>query len=160
MRRVLNRPPRTLWHLVLLLILALSMAACGQTTEPPKGDDPKPPLDDPQALHDTIAYVAAGGDSIRLIDPDGSNDRELWAHGLNDPQQVYDVWSLAWNPQATRLTFSGTHENWCSLFASDIFSVGADGSQYQRITQAPSCAELGDYPQGTVRVPVKNVSMD
>jgi len=136
------------------------MAACGQTTEPPKGDDPKPPLDDPQALHDTIAYVAAGGDSIRLIDPDGSNDRELWAHGLNDPQQVYDVWSLAWNPQATRLTFSGTHENWCSLFASDIFSVGADGSQYQRITQAPSCAELGDYPQGTVRVPVKNVSMD
>jgi hypothetical protein len=152
---------RNLWHPLLLLTLALSLAGCAQTTQPPKGDDdPQPPQDDPPAAHDTIAYVAADGDSIRLIDPDGSNDRELWAHGHDDPQGVYDVWSMAWNPQATRLTFTGTHENWCSLFASDIFSVGADGSQYQRVTQAPACADLAAYPRGTVRVPVKNVSLD
>lgn len=104
--------------------------------------------------------MAGGGDEIRLIDPDGSNDRSLWAHGENDDLEVYDVWSTAWNPQATRLTFASNHENWCSLFASDIFSVGADGSQYQRITQAPACAELADYPQGIVRVPVRNDSFD
>jgi len=155
-------PFRSATRLALLVVLALSMAACGQPTTPPGdgNDDPQPPQADPQALHDTTAYVAAGGDEIRLIDPDGGNDRSLWAHGHSDPESVYQVWSMAWNPQATRLTFSSTHENWCSLFASDIFSVGADGSQYQRLTQAPACAELADYPQGTVRVPVRNDSFD
>ncbi len=129
-------------RLMLVLALAFTMAACGQATPPPDDDDedPKPPQGEPTAVHDTIAYVAAGGDEIRLIDPDGGNDRAIWNHGLDDPESVYEVWSLAWNSQATRLAFSSTHENWCSLFGSDIYSVGADGTQYQRITQAPSCA--------------------
>ncbi len=160
-----NRHP--VWQaarLAIVLGLALTMAACGQTTpqdgEPDGGNGPNPPPGDPQAAHDVIAYVAAGGDEIRLVDPDGGNDRTLWAHGHADPESVYDVWSLAWNPQATQLTFASTHENWCSLFGSDIFSVGADGSRYQRITQAPACADLEAYPKGTVRVPVRNDSFD
>ncbi|HEX7000588.1 MAG TPA: hypothetical protein VF164_02730 [Trueperaceae bacterium] len=163
-----NTKTRIAMRLALVLALALTMAACGQSNQPPgddgkdgDGDDgPKPPQGDPQAVHDTIAYVAAGGDEIRLIDPDGSDDRRLWAHGQDDPEGVYDVWTMAWNPQSTRLAFASTHENWCSLFGSDIFSIGADGTQYERITQAPSCAELADFPQGTVRVPVKNYSFD
>lgn len=158
---------RTALHLALVLAMAFTMAACGQATPPPVDDDddgngggPKPPLGDPSAVHDTIAYVAAGGDEIRLIDPDGSNDRSLWTHGLSDPESVYDVWTMAWNPQATRLTYASTHENWCSLYGSDIYSVGADGTQYQRVTQAPACAELADYPKGTVRVPIRNDSID
>ena len=155
-------------RLALALTITLAMAACGQTSPPPGDGDgdgdgdsePKPPPGDPQAVHDTIAYVTGSGDEIRLIDPDGTNDRSLWAHGLDDTEEVYDVWTMAWNPQATRLAFSSTHENWCSLFGSDIYSVGADGSQYQRVTQAPACGDLADYPKGTVQVPVKNNSFD
>lgn len=165
-----SNPSRTPLRVALLLAIAFTMAACGQATPPlgdrdGDGDDgggggTKPPAGEPTAVHDTIAYVAAGGDEIRLIGSDGSNDRSLWAHGLSDPESVYEVWTTAWNPQATRLAFSSTHENWCSLFGSDIFSVGADGSQHERITQAPTCAELAAYPKGTVRIPVRNDSFD
>lgn len=110
-------------------------------------------------LHDTIAYVPLSGDEIRLINPDGSSDRRLWAHGLADPEGTYDIWSMAWNRSATRLAFSSTHENWCSLFTSDIFHVGADGSGYSRATQAPACGQLANFPQGTVQIPVSNASI-
>lgn len=137
-------------RLLLGLVFASSVAAFGQTSPP--------------ALHDVIAYVVGAGpdagDEIRLIAPDGSGDRHLWTHGQPDPLGVYSVWNLAWNPQATRLTFASTHENWCSLFNSDVFTLGSDGSQYQRLTQSPACAELADYPKGTVRVPVRNDSFD
>lgn len=87
----------------------------------------------------TIAY--ARGDEVRLIDPDGSNDRALWAHGLDDPEEVYGVWNMSWNSDATELAFVSTHENWCSLYQSDVFATGADGAGYRRVTQAPACAD-------------------
>ena len=110
--------------------------------------DPAPSL---APLHDTIAYVGgSGADAIRLIDPAGRNDRALWTHGYDDPSNVYDVWSLAWNPDAAEVAFASTHENWCSINASDVFVVSADGSEYRRVTQAPACAELADHPKGAV----------
>lgn len=106
-----------------------------------------------------IAYVRADtGDEIRLIEPNGTSDRLLWSHGQPDPEEVYDVWSLDWRPDGTELAFASTHENWCSLYHSDVFVVGSDGSGYRRVTQAPSCAALTGYPQGTVQVPVENNS--
>src|SRR5690606_6760815 len=95
-----------------------------------------------------IAYVTSDGDEIRLVAPDGTGDRALWAHGLDDPEGVYVAWGLEWNPAATRLAFVSTHENWCSLLHSDVFVVGADGSGYGRVTQA------------TVNVPVENLTFD
>lgn len=115
---------------------------------------------EPEPLHDTIAYATGNGDEIRLVNPDGSSDRSLWAHGLDDPSEVYEVWSLTWKPDATELAFSSTHENWCSLNNADIFAIGSGGEDYRRVTESPSCAELAAYPKGTVRVPVENVSID
>ncbi len=112
-----------------------------------------------QTTTGTIAYVREDtGDEIRLIEPNGSNDRRLWAHGLADPHQVYGIYNMAWRPGASELAFASTHENWCSINYSDIFAVRANGTGYRRITQAPACGALTGYPTGTVRVPVKNVS--
>jgi hypothetical protein len=114
-----------------------------------------------QADAGTIAYARADTlDEIRLIEPNGSNDRRLWAHGQADPQQVYDIRSLAWRPDARELAFTSSHEFECSLNESDIFVVRSDGSSYRRITQAPGCGALAGFPHGTVSVPVENSSGD
>jgi WD40-like Beta Propeller Repeat len=107
-----------------------------------------------------IAYVRAdSGDEIRMIEPNGSNDRLLWSHGQADPQDVYEVWDLAWRPDGAELAFASDHENICSILHSDLYVIGSDGSGYRRITQGPACAMLASYPQGTVRVPVENSSI-
>lgn len=108
----------------------------------------------------TIAFVnATTGDEIRLVEPDGSNNRRLWAHGQDDPLKVYNVWSLDWRPDAAEIAFASNHENYCSINDGDIFVVGMDGSAYRRLTQGPSCAGLGAYPKGSVKVPVRNSSI-
>jgi hypothetical protein len=119
-------------------------------TEPPPGKG-------------TIAYVSADSwDEIRLIRADGSGDRLLWSHGIDDPgdladpRGIYNISSLAWRPDGSELAFASTHEMGCSLNTSDIFAVGANGSGYRRITQAPACPELAAYPKGTVRIPLEN----
>lgn len=112
-----------------------------------------------QAMPGAIAYVRdKTGDEIRLIEPDGGNDRRLWIDGTADPHEAYHVYNMAWRPDGGELAFASTHENWCSINYSDVFAVGADGGGYRRITQAPSCDALAAYPTGTVQVPVKNVS--
>lgn len=109
------------------------------------------------AADGVIAYVnATTGDEIRLIDAGGGNDRRLWTHGQADPNEVYSIWSLDWRPDGREIAFAGTHENWCSIDYADVFAINADGSNYRRISQSPSCAALGAYPKGTVRIPVEN----
>lgn len=105
----------------------------------------------------SIAYVRADtGDEIRLIEPDGSNDRQLWAHGLADPQNVFDILSLAWRPDGTELAFSSNHERTCSIFGSDVYSVRVGGSNFRRVTNGPDCSSLSSYPKGSVTVTVRN----
>lgn len=153
-------------HLIIVAPLLALLAACsgaGELQPPPGGPGPQPPpgFDGVTPLHNTIAYVRADtADEIRLISPDGSGDRPLWAHGQSDPEEVYGVYSLAWRPDARALTFASTHENWCSLNHADIFTLGADGEGYRRVTEAPACADLAGYPKGTVQVPVENPSYE
>ncbi len=107
----------------------------------------------------TIAYAPADtSDEIRLIEPNGSNDRLLWAHGQPDQYDTFKIWSIDWRPDARELAFASTHERECSLHEGDIFVVRADGNNLRRITEAPSCAALAAYPKGTVQVPVQNSS--
>lgn len=123
----------------------------------------RPALSAPQQTG-SIAYVdSLGWDQIRLVRPDGSGDRLLWAHGLDDPYDengydpgAYNVLTLAWKPGGGELAFAATHEQFCSLNSSDLYSLAANGAGYRRITQAPACAALAGYPTGTVTIPVEN----
>lgn len=161
-----NVRTRLLVLVIPLLGLLVGCAGSGGSglQPPPGGSEPQPPPADNGSatpLHNTVAYVRGDtADEIRLVAPDGSGDRLLWAHGQDDPSEVYAVWSLAWRPDARALAFASTHENWCSLNHADIFSLGADGSGYRRVTEAPACTDLAAYPKGTVQVPVENPSYE
>jgi hypothetical protein len=110
-------------------------------------------------LPGTIAYVRADTlDEIRLIEPDGSKDRRLWTHGQADPENVYQIRSVAWRPDAREIAFASSHEFECSVNESDVFVIANDGSNERRITQAPACAGLAGLPKGAVSVPVQNSS--
>jgi hypothetical protein len=50
-----------------------------------------------------IAYVR-GGTEIRLIEPDGSNDRRLWTHP--DATSELGIYGVAWRPDHKELAFS------------------------------------------------------
>lgn len=113
-----------------------------------------------QPVAGTIAYVQADTrDAIRLVEPDGTGDRPLWAHGRPDPSGVYQVRSLSWRPDAGELAFASTHELDCSLNESDVFVVAVGGAA-RRVTQGPGCADLARYPQAVVSVPVRNAGFD
>jgi WD40 repeat protein len=107
----------------------------------------------------TIAYVRAGGtsgDQIRLIEPDGSNDRELWTVPVTDPRNIFEILSLSWRPDATELAFSSDHEHDCSIFASDLYTVSPSGSNFRRVSNGPACDDLADFEQGAVTVTIRN----
>ncbi len=106
----------------------------------------------------TIAYVrdvSATGDEIRLVEPDGSNDRLLWRTNtpLNGLQQIF---SLAWRPDATELAFASRHEDACSLYSSDIYTLHADGAGYRRVTAGPTCGNRAGLPTGNVVLSIQN----
>jgi TolB protein len=118
-----------------------------------------------QTVAGTIAYTRDNdttGDEIRLIEPDGSNDRRIWSVGQSDPNNIVDITDLDWSPDAGTLAFASNHEALgavsCSLFESDIFAIWPDGTGYRRITNAPTCASLARFPQGSVTVTVRNFS--
>jgi len=116
-----------------------------------------------QTAAGTIAYVRPNnqtGDEIRLIEPNGSNDRRLWSVGKADPNDVEAITGLAWRPDAAELAFASNHENICSRYYSDIYTILAHGGGYRRVTNAPHCAALASYPKGTVTVTVRNHNFD
>lgn len=108
--------------------------------------------EDTSAVTGTIAYAREGRE-IRLIEPDGSNDRRLWQ---SPNVGVYGVFDLAWKPNATEVTFSSDHEGSCSIFEVDLYAIRPDSSNLRRITNAPTCAALSSFPKGKVTVTVQN----
>lgn len=109
----------------------------------------------------TLAFVRPNdetGDEIWLIEADGSNERRIWATDVADPSGVYTISDIDWRPDGSTLAFAGNHESACSIFDSDIFAIEADGSGYRRLTNAPACAELAGYAQGSVTVDVYNAT--
>lgn len=112
-----------------------------------------------QTASGTIAYVRSGGtsgDEIRLIEPDGSHDRTLWTVPVADPQDIFEIYALAWRPDGGELAFSSDHEQTCSIFAADLYAVRPDGSHFRRMGNGPACDTLATYPQGSVTVTVRN----
>jgi hypothetical protein len=102
----------------------------------------------------TIAYVryqAGSGTEIRLIEPDGSNDRLVTT--VADSPTV-NVPTLAWRPDARELAFASDHGAATSLFEKDIYAVRPDGSGLRKLTNQPLPNQLASYPKGTVTVDV------
>lgn len=110
------------------------------------------PLDDPG----TIAYVRRSPHQIRLIQPDGSDDRVFWTSPT--PDTVVGILDLAWRPDGSELAFSSDHERTCSWFETDVYAIGHNGRGLRRVTNAPACAGLAAYPQGKVTVDVATLS--
>jgi TolB protein len=101
----------------------------------------------------TIAYVR-GSTEIRLINPDGANDRRLWT----DPDLSEDlgIYELAWRPDGKEIAFSSSHEATASLYHADIYVIRPDGSGLRRLTNPPSHDEFARFPKGAVTVTVRN----
>lgn len=102
----------------------------------------------------TIVYVTNDARSLRLIQPDGSNDRLLWR--VPDGVSGAPIESVMWRPDAKEIAFTSTHEATCSEFGADIYLIYPDGSNLRRLTNAPACAALASYPQGSATVQIRN----
>lgn len=149
--------------------VALALAACGAAgtgptppapPAPPGGNGPGNGDGTPApAVHDTIAYVRSGGDGrdeIRLVAPDGSDDRLLWRSAGAQVPTPSSVTSLAWRPDGRALAFTSDHERTCSWYHADVYTVRSDGAGLRRVTNAPDCAGLADLPLGSVTVGLQN----
>lgn len=102
----------------------------------------------------TIAYVRSASNEIRLIQPDRTNDRSLWTSP--ETNKVLGVFGLVWRPDGGMLAFNSDHEDACSVYDTDIYAILNNGTGLRRVTNSPACAELANYPQGTVTVHVAN----
>src|SRR5215213_8572726 len=94
--------------LPLLLISIIVLSGYRSTNKPVAGN---------------IAY-ARGEKEIRLIQPDGSGDHQLWTH--KDAQPYSGVYDLAWSPDGKELAFSSGHAGAISLYHSDIYLMKQD----------------------------------
>jgi TolB protein len=132
----------------------------GQTAAPPASTAETPAQSSasataqgPSSARGTIAYVR-GGTEIRLVEADGSNDRQLWTHPY--AKEGSAIHNLAWRPDGKELAFSSSHLNVASLYHADLYAVGADGKGFRKLTNAPDHSELARYPKGSVSVTVRN----
>jgi hypothetical protein len=103
----------------------------------------------------SIAY-ARDEKEIRLIQPDGNGDHQLWTH--KDAQPYSGIYDLAWSPDGKELAFSSGHAGATSLFHSDIYIIKQDGSGFRKITNPPEATQYSKYPKGNVVVTVRNNS--
>jgi len=101
----------------------------------------------------TIAYMR-GGNELRLIEPDGSHDRNLWTEP--DPQFNYQINSLIWRPDGTEITFASDHEAPVSRYASDLYAIRPNGTGLRKLTNTPLNSQLNGYPTGSVVLSIGN----
>lgn len=102
----------------------------------------------------TIVYITEDARSLRLIQPDGSNDRLLWQ--VPDDVPGAPLEAVMWRPDAQQIAFTSTHEATCSEYGADIYLINPDGSNLRRLTNGPACSALAAYPQGSATVQISN----
>jgi hypothetical protein len=101
----------------------------------------------------TIAYVR-GGTEVRLIEPDGTNDRRLWTHP--DARKELGIDSIAWRPDGKELAISSGHAAAASVYHADLYAVGRDGNGFRKLTNSPDISALAGFPKGSVSVTLQN----
>ena len=76
-----------------------------------------------------IAYIRDGME-IRVINPDGTNDRRLWTHP--DAKKALGIDSLAWRPDGKELVFSSRHAAAASLYDADLATRPGGGKRFRQ----------------------------
>ncbi|MFN8469814.1 MAG: hypothetical protein U0X20_29930 [Caldilineaceae bacterium] len=150
--------PNKLFTRSLLLVLSLSCSlVLSQVLSPPpvlaqqeSGTQP-PSVSSADNTAYAIAYVGPSRDSrqIRLVDPDGSNDRLLWA-APPDTQRQDGIGELSWRSDAGELAFDSGHDWHRSLYVRDIYALTPSGGGFRRLTRPPAAGGTNAYPTGTV----------
>jgi hypothetical protein len=136
--------------IILLLLPAFMLVALGAPTH---AQSQRPSAPSPRG---TIAYVRDNKE-IRLIEPDGTGDRRLWAHPRPELAENQGIsGGLAWRPGGAELAFASGHEAVYSLFQADLYAIRPDGTGLRKLTNPPARAEFTRLPKGTVRVTVSN----
>jgi hypothetical protein len=102
----------------------------------------------------TIAYIR-NETELRLIQPDGSNDRLVWSAPMIGSVQSA-VRYPAWSPDGIQIAFVSDMEQATSLLQSDIYAIKPDGSNLHKITDPPLNSQLGSFQTGRVDVQVTN----
>ncbi|MEZ4867808.1 MAG: hypothetical protein R3C14_41160 [Caldilineaceae bacterium] len=140
--------------LLIAVVALLAMTALGgpHTATVHAAPPANAALTSPTAMG-AIAYLYNNSTEIRLVEADGTNDRLLWR--APNPE-LHRIGNVAWSPDGTRLAFSSDHETVCSLFRSDLYTIKPDGTDLQRVTNAPACSELATYSKGSVTIDVEN----
>ena len=97
-----------------------------------------------------IAYTT--GDSIHLINPDGSNDHSIYTVPDKTTNHIQE---LAFSPDGSSLAFVSDQEAALSFLADDIYAVDSSGGTFRKITGAPSLTTYPNDPTGSVTVDVQ-----
>ncbi len=105
-----------------------------------------------------IAYVRDWA-QIRLVNADGTGDRELWTQPPSQ-SRYGDVGELAFRPDGKELAFSSSHEKAFSYYQADLYGIGLDGKRLHRLTNAPSLGDLSRYSRCKVAVTITNNARD
>lgn len=106
-----------------------------------------------------IAYVLPNdttGDEIHLINPDGTQDREIWHTGTSGLTTGPDVAQLTWKSDASELAFWSRFQEACSFYNGDIYAIRTNGTGFRRVTAPPACGVNQGLPTGTVQLEVVN----
>lgn len=148
-----------------IALILVALAACGDAprdagatpTDPEPDPDPQTPeLPEPAppGTRGSISYVTR--DELRIIEPDGSGDRLVFAL----PDERNSITGLAWRPDGGEIAFASDHEMATSFYERDIFVIRPDGTGLRKLTNPPAYDRLADYPKGDVTVTVQNATFD
>src|SRR5687767_12074411 len=131
MKNILHKP-------ILLLVLFPLLSGNGPRVASPGG---------------LIAYVR-GDQEIRLINPDGTNDRQLWTDKNIKPE--LGIFEINWRPDGKELVFSSAHAATYSIYHADLYGIKPDGTGIRKVTNSPDKSEYSKYPQGSVAITFRN----